>query len=37
MSEMGECGQKVSISSYKISQSWGCSVQHGDIVVNTVL
>ena len=30
MGEMGEKGQKVEISSYKMSKSWGCNVQHGD-------
>ena len=28
--KMGEGGQKVQISSYKICKSWGCNVQHGD-------
>ena len=26
----GEGGQKVQTSSYKISKSWGCNVQHGN-------
>ena len=30
MGEMGEGGQEAQISSYKISKSWGCNVQHGD-------
>ena len=25
-----EVGQEVQTSSYKLSQSWGCYVQHGD-------
>ena len=28
--EMGEGGQKVQTSSYKINKSWGCNVQHVD-------
>ena len=28
--EMGEGGQKVQASSYKINKSWGCNVPHGD-------
>ena len=28
--EMGEGGQKVQTSSYKINKSWGYNVQHGD-------
>ena len=28
--EMGKGGQKVQTSSYKISKSWGCDVQHDD-------
>jgi len=28
--EMAEGGQKVQTSSYKISRSSGCNVQHGD-------
>ena len=28
--KMGEGGQKVQTSSYKINKSWGCDVQHGD-------
>lgn len=27
---MGKSGQKVEHSSYEVSQSWGCDVQHGD-------
>ena len=27
---MGEGGQKVNTSSYKINKSWGYNVQHGD-------
>ena len=27
---MGEGGQKVQISSYKMNKSLGCNVQHGD-------
>ena len=30
MGKMGDRGQKVQISSYKISKLWGCNVQHGD-------
>ena len=29
---MGEGGQTVQTSSYKIDMYWGCSVQHGDII-----
>ena len=28
--ELGEGGQKVQISSHKISRFWGCNVQPGD-------
>ena len=28
--EMGEVGQKVQASSYKINKSGGCNVQHGN-------
>ena len=35
MGKMGEGGQKVQISSYKINKSWGCDVQHGDC--NTII
>ena len=28
--KMGEGGQKVQISRYKINKSWGCNIQHGD-------
>ena len=27
---MGDGGQKLQTSSYKINKSWGCNVQHGD-------
>ena len=27
---MGERGQKVQTSSYKMNKLWGCNVQHGD-------
>ena len=30
--EMGEGGQKVQISSYKMNKSWGCNVQCGDYI-----
>ena len=30
--EMGEGGQKVQTSSYKINKSWECNVQHGDYI-----
>ena len=30
--KMGEGGQKVQTSSYKINKSWGCNVQHGDYI-----
>ena len=30
MGEMGEEGPKAQTSSYQISKSWGCNVQHGD-------
>ena len=30
MGKMGEGVQKVQTSSYKINESWGCNVQHGD-------
>ena len=35
--EVGEQGQKVQTSGYKISKSWGSNVQHGDTVNNSVL
>ena len=28
--DMGEGGQKVKASSYKINKPWGCNVQRGD-------
>ena len=40
LSEMAEDGQKLQTSNYKISNyitPWGCNVQYGDIVNNTVL
>ena len=37
MGEMGEGGQKVQTSSYKINKYWGCYVLQCDIVDNTVL
>ena len=27
--EIGESGQNVQISNYKINESWGCNVDHG--------
>ena len=30
MGKMGEGGQKVQSSSYKINKSWGCNIQHGN-------
>lgn len=30
MGEIGEGGQKLPTSSYKINKLWGCNVQHGD-------
>lgn len=37
MDKMGEGGQKVQISSYKMNTSQRCNVQHGDRISNTVL
>lgn len=37
MREMGQGDQKVRASSYKMSMSWGCNVQHRDTVNNTVV
>lgn len=34
---MDEGGQEVHASSYKINKFWGCNMQHGVIVHNTVL
>ena len=34
---MGGGSQKVQTSSYKMNKSWGCNVQHGDMVNNTIL
>ena len=31
---MGESGQNVQTSSYKISNSWGCNSQHGNYNYN---
>ena len=30
MGEMGESGQKVQNSHYKVNKSWECNIQHGD-------
>ena len=30
MGEIGEGGQKIQTSSYKINKSWACNVQHDD-------
>ena len=30
LGEMGEDGQKVQTFSYKITNFWGCNIQHGD-------
>lgn len=30
MGKMGDGGQKVPTSNYKINRSWGCNVQHCD-------
>ena len=30
LGKMGEVGQKIQTSSYKINKSWGGNVQHGD-------
>jgi len=34
---MGQGNQKVRASSYKMSMSWGCNIQHRDTVNNTVV
>ena len=34
---MSEGGQKVQTYSYKINNSWGCNVQHGDTVNDTLV
>lgn len=34
---MGEGSQKVHTSSYKMNESWGCNIQHGDHSEHTVL
>ena len=31
------CSLQVQTSHYKISKSWGCNVQHSDIVVHTFI
>ena len=36
MVKMGGGGQKVQTSTYKISNSWGYNVQHGDYITNPV-
>ena len=35
--KIGKEGQKVQTFSYKISESWGCNVQHGAYSRSTVL
>ena len=35
--EMGEGGQKVQTSNYKINKSQGCKVQYGDYMVYYIL
>lgn len=37
MEEMGEGGQRVQISSYKMNKFWGSNIQHSDYVNNEVL
>ena len=37
MGKMDEGGQKVHTSSYKTNKSWGCNIEHGDIVAKRVV
>lgn len=32
LGKMGEGGQKMQTLNFKVSQSWGCNIQHGDLM-----
>lgn len=32
LGKMGEGGQKIQTSNFKVSKSWGCNIRHGDLM-----